>query len=188
MKKRSFPIVLRRILRIKRWNGKRLAMELNVSESAVSRWLSGKREPKSIDDLIKLADTLDVSLDELVGRDLERGHAMSQLRRLEKGAFRELREMASFYTSLSGDDSVTLLESVKQLYNKTMKLEQIDKKEFAARLAVTQGNLNKDVADAPAVVRYLSPDNQVRAEIRRAYCIITQQYKEPTYWFEGWLD
>ena len=188
MKKHGLALALRRILRIKRWTGMRLAKVLGVAKSTVSQWLSGKREPKTIDDLIKLADKLDVSLDELVGRDLERGHAMSKLRNLEKGKFRTLRELASFYTSLSRDDSASLLESAKELYNKTMKLERVDKREFEERLAVTQCSLRKDVSDAPAVVRYLSPDNQVRAEIRRDYRIITQQYKEPTYWFEEWLD
>ena len=46
-----------------------LAEEIGISQSAISSWLSGKKEP-SIESLWKLADFFDVSIDELVGRKL----------------------------------------------------------------------------------------------------------------------
>ena len=46
-----------------------LAEEIGISQSAISSWLSGKKEP-SIESLWKLADYFDVSIDELVGRKL----------------------------------------------------------------------------------------------------------------------
>ena len=46
-----------------------LADEIGISQSAISSWLSGKKEP-SIESLWKLADYFDVSIDELVGRKL----------------------------------------------------------------------------------------------------------------------
>ena len=46
-----------------------LAEEIGISQSALSSWLSGKKEP-SIESLWKLADFFDVSIDELVGRKL----------------------------------------------------------------------------------------------------------------------
>ena len=44
-----------------------LAKCLNVGQSTISEWLSGKNEP-SIESLWKLADYFDVSIDCLVGR------------------------------------------------------------------------------------------------------------------------
>ena len=46
-----------------------LAEKIGISQSAISSWLSGKKEP-SIESLWKLADFFDVSIDELVGRKL----------------------------------------------------------------------------------------------------------------------
>ena len=46
-----------------------LAEEIGISHSAISSWLSVKKEP-SIESLWKLADFFDVSIDELVGRKL----------------------------------------------------------------------------------------------------------------------
>lgn len=46
-----------------------LAEKIGVAQSAISAWLSGKKEP-SITSLWKLADFFDVSIDELIGRKL----------------------------------------------------------------------------------------------------------------------
>ena len=45
-----------------------LAKELGVAQSAISAWLSGKKEP-SIASLWKMADFFDCSVDELIGRE-----------------------------------------------------------------------------------------------------------------------
>ena len=44
-----------------------LAKELNISVKTVSHWETGYTEP-SIEQLIKLADYFEISIDELVGR------------------------------------------------------------------------------------------------------------------------
>ena len=48
---------------------KSLSEAINVSQSAISAWLSGTKEP-CIESLWKLADFFDVSIDELVGRKI----------------------------------------------------------------------------------------------------------------------
>ena len=44
-----------------------LAKQLNISQSTICNWLNGKKEP-SIENLWKLADRFDVSVDFLIGR------------------------------------------------------------------------------------------------------------------------
>ena len=45
----------------------KLAMDLNMTQNTISRYETGEREP-GINELIKLADYFDVSIDYLVGR------------------------------------------------------------------------------------------------------------------------
>ena len=45
----------------------KLALELNTSQNTISRYETGEREP-GINELIKIADYFDVSIDYLVGR------------------------------------------------------------------------------------------------------------------------
>ena len=45
----------------------KLAMELNTSQNTISRYETGEREP-GINELIKIADYFNVSIDYLVGR------------------------------------------------------------------------------------------------------------------------
>ena len=45
----------------------RLAIELNTNQNTISRYETGEREP-GINELIKIADYFDVSIDYLVGR------------------------------------------------------------------------------------------------------------------------
>ena len=45
----------------------RLATELNTTQNTISRYETGEREP-GIDELIKIADYFNVSLDYLIGR------------------------------------------------------------------------------------------------------------------------
>lgn len=48
-------------------NQVKLSKEIRIAQSAISAWLSGKKEP-SIESLWHLADFFDCSIDELVGR------------------------------------------------------------------------------------------------------------------------
>lgn len=45
----------------------KLALDLNTSQNTISRYETGEREP-GINELIKIADYFDVSIDYLVGR------------------------------------------------------------------------------------------------------------------------
>lgn len=45
----------------------KLAMDLNMTQNTISRYETGEREP-GINELIKIADYFDVSIDYLVGR------------------------------------------------------------------------------------------------------------------------
>ena len=45
-----------------------LAKRTGISQSAISNWLSGKKEP-SIDSLWRIADYFDVTVDYLIGRE-----------------------------------------------------------------------------------------------------------------------
>ena len=45
----------------------KLAMDLNTSQNTISRYETGEREP-GINELIKIADYFNISLDYLVGR------------------------------------------------------------------------------------------------------------------------
>lgn len=50
------------------WTQKRLADALNITEGAVSHYIKGTREPSSVT-LAKIASTLGVTVDDLVGRE-----------------------------------------------------------------------------------------------------------------------
>lgn len=58
-------------------NQKELSIKLNRTIACISSWETGKTEP-SIDDLIKLADILNVTTDYLVGRTDEYGFMRTQ--------------------------------------------------------------------------------------------------------------
>ena len=45
----------------------KLAMDLNMNQNSISRYETGEREP-GIDELIKIADYFNVSVDYLIGR------------------------------------------------------------------------------------------------------------------------
>ena len=58
---------LREIRRAKGVSQLKLAMDLNTSQNTISRYETGEREP-GIDELIKIADYFNVSVDYLIGR------------------------------------------------------------------------------------------------------------------------
>lgn len=58
---------LREIRKAKGISQLKLAMELNTNQNTISRYETGEREP-GINDLIKIADYFNVSLDYLLGR------------------------------------------------------------------------------------------------------------------------
>ncbi|EMG32518.1 helix-turn-helix domain-containing protein [Streptococcus oralis] len=59
---------LREVRKSKKLTQQQIADEIGVNRGSYSNWEKGKREP-SFENLVKLADLLDVSLDWLFGRD-----------------------------------------------------------------------------------------------------------------------
>ena len=59
---------LRELLQEKGICQTQLAREVQISQSAISNWLSEKKEPR-IESLWRLADYFNVTIDQLVGRE-----------------------------------------------------------------------------------------------------------------------
>ena len=81
---------------------KELAYAINRTRACISSWEQGKTEP-SIDDLLKLADFFEVTVDCLVGRDGYFAKAMDKndkknLENVLLGFFRRLTEQEQFRT------------------------------------------------------------------------------------------
>ncbi|MCQ2602802.1 MAG: helix-turn-helix domain-containing protein [Clostridia bacterium] len=64
---KQFNEILKELRKINRLTQKELAALINATDDQIYFWEKGKSEP-CIEDLIKLANIFDVSLDELVGR------------------------------------------------------------------------------------------------------------------------
>ncbi len=64
---RGVNMILRKIRKEKGISQLKLALDLNTSQNTISRYETGEREP-GINELIKIADYFDISIDYLVGR------------------------------------------------------------------------------------------------------------------------
>ena len=64
---RGVIMKLRKVRKEKGISQLKLAMDLNMSQNTISRYETGEREP-GINELVKLADYFDVSVDYLLGR------------------------------------------------------------------------------------------------------------------------
>ena len=65
-------IVLKELRKQKKLTQTELASKLNISQKSYSNWESGKAEP-TLDNIIKLANILDTTTDELLGRQINFG-------------------------------------------------------------------------------------------------------------------
>ncbi len=65
----TFSENLRQLMKDNKINQVKLSSEIGVVQSAVSAWLSGKKEP-NINSLWLLADYFGCTIDELVGRQI----------------------------------------------------------------------------------------------------------------------
>lgn len=63
----NFPQKLKELRKEKKLTQTELASKLNISQKLYSNWESGKAEP-TLDNIIKLANILDVTVDYLLGR------------------------------------------------------------------------------------------------------------------------
>lgn len=65
-----FPERLSYLMRIEKLSQSELARKVGISQSAICNWLNGKKEP-SIESLWKLADYFDVTVDYLIGKEID---------------------------------------------------------------------------------------------------------------------
>ena len=73
----AFAANLKKIRKNKKVSQKVVAQQLGYGYTAIANYESGRNEP-SIDDLIKIADYFDVSVDYLVGREYGKEKMISQ--------------------------------------------------------------------------------------------------------------
>ncbi|MBQ7103272.1 MAG: helix-turn-helix transcriptional regulator [Anaerotignum sp.] len=73
----AFAANLKKIRKNKKVSQKVVAQQLGYGYTAIANYESGRNEP-SIDDLIKIADYFDVSVDHLVGREYGKEKMISQ--------------------------------------------------------------------------------------------------------------
>lgn len=73
----AFAANLKKIRKNKKVSQKVVAQQLGYGYTAIANYESGRNEP-SIDDLIKIADYFDVSVDHLVGRECGKEKMISQ--------------------------------------------------------------------------------------------------------------
>ena len=66
-RRRGDFVRLKELRKKKGFSQLRLATDLNTTQNTISRYETGEREP-GIDDLIKIADYFNVSVDYLIGR------------------------------------------------------------------------------------------------------------------------
>ena len=64
-----FQIQLKKLRDQKGVSQQEFAHEIGVAQSAVGNWESGTREPRTIEQLEKIADYFDVTIDYLLGRE-----------------------------------------------------------------------------------------------------------------------
>lgn len=60
-------MILKKLRKSKKISQLKLAMDLNMNQNTISRYETGEREP-GINELIKIADYFNVSVDYLLGR------------------------------------------------------------------------------------------------------------------------
>lgn len=65
------PMAIRQARMFSGMNQKQLSLKIGVSQKKISLWETGSVIP-SIEDLVDLADAMEISLDELVGRNEKR--------------------------------------------------------------------------------------------------------------------
>lgn len=102
-----------------------LADTLCVDVSLISRWESGKRRIHA-DTMVKIAEILDVSLDEISGRNARRVEIETSV--LADGIFREIELLIDKYWNCAHYGMASMELDVQELKNKYAK-KGIDKTE-----------------------------------------------------------
>ena len=100
-----------------------VAISIGVSPPTVSMWENGTKEPTR-DNLVKLADLFNVSLDYLVGRDAQEGDLRSGVMTYEESILLQM------FRKLNRDGRDIVLESARTAFSKES-LRQEDPSESA---------------------------------------------------------
>lgn len=115
MKRVSFATRLKYLLEVRDIRQKELAGVLGKEISTVSNYIQGVTKP-SFDTLIKIADFLEVSLDDLVDRHIE---SQENIDFSKQDYAPHEEEYVSLYRSLSHKNQVLLLEIMKAFNQNT---------------------------------------------------------------------
>ncbi|HGC8756535.1 TPA: helix-turn-helix domain-containing protein [Streptococcus agalactiae] len=123
-----------------------LASKLNISQKSYSNWESGKAEP-TLDNIIKLANILDTTTDELLGRQLDFGDKVIfnitnyDLSNIKNFSEQELYDLKSTIVLELLDDSIDT-QTVK---NKLTTKNKLDKdQEFILDTILTEAKIFAD--------------------------------------------
>lgn len=103
-------IKLKELRKRKKIKAKELAKAINVSESAISLYENGKREPDS-QTLLKIANFINVSIDELLGNELEKTSLPKGVFPIQKKKFRMLGEIACGKPIFADEDHETYISA-----------------------------------------------------------------------------
>lgn len=123
-----------------------LASKLNISQKSYSNWESGKAEP-TLDNIIKLANILDTTTDELLGRQVDFGDKVIfnitnyDLSNIKNFSEQELYDLKSTIVLELLDDSIDT-QTVK---NKLTTKNKLDKdQEFILDTILTEAKIFAD--------------------------------------------
>ncbi|WP_458407704.1 helix-turn-helix domain-containing protein [Anaerotignum sp.] len=94
----EFAKNLRKFRKQKGYSQEKLAKALNYGYTAIANYESGRNEP-SLDDLIRLAEALDVTLDELIGMEFTTKE----------------KELISFFKKLNVENKNRILDLIQAL-------------------------------------------------------------------------
>lgn len=98
-----------------------LAQKINVKNYTIGNWERKRAEP-SLCDLIKLADVLNVTIDELVGRE---NYGTGNVEIIGEKLTNDENEILAVYRALNKDGKTAFLSTVKNLatlYNAGVKI------------------------------------------------------------------
>lgn len=108
-----FKIRLKELRENKGMNQREFAADFGVSAGTIGMWESGAREPKTLEDLQRIADYFGVSVDYLLGRDDNKKAPTTEGERITMDDF--TYAMQNETKDLTDMDKQILLSMAKQL-------------------------------------------------------------------------
>ncbi|MGX9845784.1 helix-turn-helix domain-containing protein [Streptococcus iniae] len=116
-------ITLKRLRKEKKLTQTELATKLNISQKSYSNWESGKSEP-TLDNIVKLAQILDTTTDELLDRHMDFGDRVFDfssnynLSNIKNFTEQELYDLKTTITIALFDNSINILAIKDSLITK----------------------------------------------------------------------